>query len=100
MPSPKTPARFIEPMDCLPVSKLPVGSRWLWELKLDGYRAIAVKSAGKVRLYSRNSKPFDKKFAYIAEALSELPNDTTVDGETLVDNRKRMASWAAVHPQC
>jgi ATP-dependent DNA ligase len=50
-------------------------------LKLDGYRAIAVKSAGKVRLYSRNSKPFDTKFAYIAEALGELPGETTVDGE-------------------
>jgi ATP-dependent DNA ligase len=74
-------ATFIDPMDCLPVRKLPVGSRWLWELKLDGYRAMAVKSAGKVRLYSRNSKPFDKKFAYIAEALRELPDDTTVDGE-------------------
>jgi len=72
-PSPKTPARFIEPMDCLPVSKLPEGSKWLWELKLDGYRAIGLKSAGGVRLYSRNSKPFDKKFAYIAEvALSHL----------------------------
>jgi len=69
MPPPKTPARFIEPMDCLPVSKLPEGSKWLWELKLDGYRAIAVKSAGKVRLYSRNSKPFDKKFAYIRRSL-------------------------------
>jgi hypothetical protein len=42
---------------------------------------IGVKSVGNVRLYSRNSKPFDKKFAYIAEALRELPDDTTVDGE-------------------
>ena len=68
-------------MECLPVSKLPQGSKWLWELKPDGYRAIAVKSAGKVRLYSRNSKPFNRKFAYIAEALGELSDDTTVDGE-------------------
>jgi len=78
---PKTKAVFVEPMDCLPVSRLPEGSRWLWELKLDGYRAIGVKSAGRVRLYSRNSKSFDKKFAYIAKALCDLPDDTTVDGE-------------------
>jgi ATP-dependent DNA ligase len=31
-------------MECLSVSKLPEGSRWLWEIKLDGYRALAVKS--------------------------------------------------------
>jgi hypothetical protein len=80
---PKTKAVFVEPMDCLPVSKLPEGSKWLWKLKLDGYRAIGVKSAGRVRLYSRNSKPFDTKFAYIAEALGELPDDTTVDGEVV-----------------
>ena len=48
MPSPRIGAKFIEPMECLAVSKLPEGSQWLWELKLDGYRAIAVKSAGKV----------------------------------------------------
>jgi ATP-dependent DNA ligase len=41
---PKTKAGFVEPMDCLPVRKLPEGSQWLWEMKLDGYRAIAVKS--------------------------------------------------------
>jgi ATP-dependent DNA ligase len=33
-------------MDCLPVPKLPDGSQWLWEIKLDGYRAVAVKSGG------------------------------------------------------
>jgi hypothetical protein len=31
---PKTKAGFVEPMECLTVSKLPEGSKWLWELKL------------------------------------------------------------------
>jgi ATP-dependent DNA ligase len=45
---PKTKAAYVEPMDCLPVSKLPDGPQWLWEIKLDGYRAVAVKSANAV----------------------------------------------------
>jgi hypothetical protein len=47
---PKTKAVFVEPMDCLPVSKLPEGANWVWEIKLDGYRAVAVKSGGAVTL--------------------------------------------------
>ncbi|MBV8452125.1 MAG: hypothetical protein JOZ29_07600 [Deltaproteobacteria bacterium] len=31
---------FIEPMKALPVHELPVGD-WLYELKFDGYRALA-----------------------------------------------------------
>jgi ATP-dependent DNA ligase len=45
---PQTKAAFVEPMDCLPVSKLPEGSQWIWEIKLDGYRAVAVKSGDAV----------------------------------------------------
>src|SRR6267142_6863802 len=32
---PKTEASFVEPMDCLSVSKLPEGLGWIWEIKLD-----------------------------------------------------------------
>lgn len=31
---------FIEPMECLAVPKLPDGPQWVWEIKLDGYRAL------------------------------------------------------------
>ena len=37
-------ARFIEPMLLLRPEKLPEGADWLVELKLDGYRALAIKS--------------------------------------------------------
>ena len=41
---PKRKAEFIEPMKCAPVTKLLDGPGWFYEIKLDGYRAIAVKS--------------------------------------------------------
>jgi len=62
---PKTKAAFIEPMECLSVSKLPEGSQWVWEIKLDGYRAVAVKSGTVLTLYSRNRKIVNKRFPSI-----------------------------------
>jgi ATP-dependent DNA ligase len=68
-------------MDCLPVAKLPEGSQWVWEIKLDGYRAVAVKSGGAITLYSRNKDVLNKRFPYIVEPLRNLPDGTVVDGE-------------------
>lgn len=74
-------AAFIEPMECLAVTKLPEGSGWLYEIKLDRYRAVAINSKGKLSLYSRKRKPFHGQYPYIVEALSDLPENSVVDGE-------------------
>jgi len=68
-------------MECLSVSTLPQGSQWLWEIKLHGYRAIAVKSSDTVNLFSRKRKSLNRQFLYIVEALADLGAGTVVDGE-------------------
>jgi DNA ligase D-like protein (predicted ligase) len=74
-------ARFIEPMECLPVEKIPEGGFWTYELKLDGYRLEAVKRAGKAILYSRRGTDLSQRFKYVATALTSLPDETVIDGE-------------------
>src|SRR6266403_2666503 len=80
---PRTQASFIEPMECLSVSRLPVGGPWIWEIKLDGYRALAVKSPTGVTLFSRRRKSLNRQFPHIVEALADLPAGTVVDGEVV-----------------
>ena len=76
-------ASFIEPMDCLAVAKLPDGSQWVYEIKLDGYRAIAVKSAGKLNLFSRRRNSFNRQYPLVFTALADFPDNTVVDGEVV-----------------
>ena len=74
-------AEFIDTMDCLPVTKLPDGPEWTYELKLDGYRLEAVRAGGETTLYSRRRNILNQKFPYILSALHSLPEDTVIDGE-------------------
>jgi len=76
-----TRARFIPPMLLLRTERLPEGRNWLYELKLDGYRAIAAKARGRVHLWSRNENDFAHRYPTIADALAPLPDETVIDGE-------------------
>jgi len=62
---PQRKAEFIEPMECALVPKHPEGSDWTYEVKLDGYRSIGVKTSTEAILYSRNGKNFNKRFPQV-----------------------------------
>src|SRR5580704_4607478 len=79
----KTKAAFIPPMLLLRTEKLPEGPNWLVELKLDGYRSLAIKTGGKVRLRSRNDKDFTARYSSLVKALSPMPDETVLDGEVV-----------------
>lgn len=79
-------------MECLLVSRVPEGPGWTYEIKLDGYRGLAVKTGGEVTLYSRRRNVL-KQFAAIAEALKELPDETVIDGEVVAVDEKGRANF-------
>ncbi len=76
-------AAFIEPMLLLRTEALPEGAGWLYELKLDGYRALAIKDGERLQLRSRNDNDFTARYAAIAKALENLPDQTVIDGEVV-----------------
>ena len=78
-----TKARFTDPMLLLRTDRLPEGATWQYEIKLDGYRAIAFKSGGRVQLRSRNDKEFGGKYPAIVKALAAMPDETVIDGEVI-----------------
>lgn len=81
MPRQMTKAAFVEPMLLLPTKALPEGTDWAYELKLDGYRATAIKTNAGVQLRSRNNKDFNARYPAVADALATLPEETVIDGE-------------------
>src|SRR6266851_7276681 len=78
-----TAARFIPPMRPRMVSTLPAdNTKWLYEPKLDGYRAIAVKNGDSANLFSMEGRRFDERFPRVLAALNNLTaKGIVLDGE-------------------
>src|ERR1700730_6053285 len=86
----KTFPEFVPPM-MAESAKTPFDSPdWIFEIKLDGYRAITVfDAAGKTHLWSRNELPLEPKFPAISRAVSKLKlRSTILDGEVVAVDEK------------
>ena len=76
--------RFIQPMKPRLLEKPPTAGDWMYELKFDGIRAIAVKIEKKVSLLSRNENELVRRFPEIVEAIKNLPvRECVIDGEVV-----------------
>jgi bifunctional non-homologous end joining protein LigD len=81
--SAQRPIRFIEPMYAEPARELPSAGEWRYEIKLDGYRCMALKHGGRVILFSRRGNDLAGDFPEIARQLAALPEGTMLDGEVV-----------------
>ena len=69
---------------------------WLYEIKWDGYRAVAMINKGKVNLISRNNKSFNEKFYPVVDALKKWDINAIIDGEVVVLNEKGVSNFGAL----
>lgn len=84
---------FFEPMKARLTSAPPAGE-WAYEIKLDGYRALAFVEGDRVDVLSRNNKDLARKFPEVAESLARLKTRGTVlDGEIVAMNSKGVSSF-------
>ena len=91
---PKARVKFIEPMLAKSVGELPKATdKWLYEVKLDGYRCLAGKDSRGATLWSRRGNVFTKDFPAIARACNDLPPDTLLDGEVVALDERGRASF-------
>ncbi|MCC6142757.1 MAG: ATP-dependent DNA ligase [Candidatus Hydrogenedentes bacterium] len=79
-------------MEAASVAELPEAGDWIYEPKWDGFRCLAWKDDGEVRVQSKAEKPLGRYFPEIAEAIAGLKADACVlDGELVVPDGKQFS---------
>jgi len=79
----KTMPKDIKPMLAKRVDEIFDRQGWIFEIKWDGYRAIAEVDAGKVKLYSRNNLDLKQQFPPIVTGLQAFKGRAIFDGEII-----------------
>lgn len=85
--------KTISPMLATLVDGPPAEGDWIYEVKWDGYRALALCDKNQVSLISRNNKSFNKKYYPLVTYLEELKLNAILDGEIVVVKESGIASF-------
>lgn len=84
---------FIVPMMAKLYDKAFDDPKWIFEIKWDGYRAIADIKGTKTRLYSRNGLSFANKYPTVFEALRKIKKKLVLDGEIVALDEQGMPNF-------
>ena len=91
---PSAKPRFVEPMKARLVTQPPTAGDWLYELKFDGFRILAIKDGSKVSLMSRNKNELRTRFSEISEAMRDFPaEECVIDGEVVALDEQGRSSF-------
>ena len=67
---------------------------WIYEIKFDGYRALALRGGSETRVLSRNQKDLGRKFTNIRDSIAALDvQDAIIDGEIVALDDKGRPSF-------
>ena len=96
-PSARPQRTHPSPMLATLADAVPPGGGWRFEVKWDGYRAIAVVDGDRARLWSRRGKDLGERFAAVAEALPAAlaGRDCVVDGEVCALDESGRSSFSS-----
>ncbi len=84
---------FVEPMKAQLVDSIQPGD-WIYEIKFDGYRGLALRGGRETRLLSRNQKDLGRKFPEIINSIAALDvQDAIIDGEIVALDDKGRPSF-------
>ena len=86
----------VQPMLATLIDKPFDDQNWVYEVKWDGYRALAFMKNGKIELKSRNDKSFNEKFYPVYDTLKSIVINAILDGEIVVLEKNGTANFAAL----
>ena len=90
-----TVKRAYKPMMAKLEAKVFDDENWIYERKLDGYRAVGY-TGKNARLISRNDIDFSRDYQTIIDALKEIPQQAILDGELVVEDKNGKSSFQQI----